>query len=253
VILEMIFLLFLVFACLVSIARANYLGNQSYEAGITILNVQSYPAVGGNWTVRFNTYGKADLAITAVNGTEFGRDLKFLEVMCGDEVLDYEWVNNSVFIEDYECGETVYEISKVLIAGKHTLEFKFGDDVEYAYNSPGTITNIGTNVAFTDNALDFGGSHTLVAGSDRMVFVFIGYENDNTIDVSGVTYGGQTCNKAHDQITGTSGYRALSEIWYCNESALSALSPGSQTVSIDATGTAGAIESNAYVMEFYLN
>ena len=34
-----------------------------------IINVQSYPTVGGNWTLRFNTTGKANLTITAVNGT----------------------------------------------------------------------------------------------------------------------------------------------------------------------------------------
>lgn len=45
-------------------------GIQSVDAdSLTIINVQSYPTVGGNWTVRFNTTGKANLAITAVNGT----------------------------------------------------------------------------------------------------------------------------------------------------------------------------------------
>ncbi|MFV9678124.1 MAG: hypothetical protein ACNYVW_10820, partial [Methanosarcinales archaeon] len=47
------------------------LSNQSFEleADITVINVQSYPAVGGNWTVRFETEGTANLTITAVNGT----------------------------------------------------------------------------------------------------------------------------------------------------------------------------------------
>ena len=61
-------------------------------------------------------------------------DLQFLEVRCGEEVLDYEWINNSVFIENYECDETGYEISKVITPGKHTLEFTFGDDTDYANN-----------------------------------------------------------------------------------------------------------------------
>ena len=39
------------------------------DSSITILNPQSYPSVGENWTVRFNTTGKANLTITAVNGT----------------------------------------------------------------------------------------------------------------------------------------------------------------------------------------
>jgi hypothetical protein len=47
------------------------LSNQSFEieADITVINVQSYPTVGGNWDVRFSTTGKANLTITAVNGT----------------------------------------------------------------------------------------------------------------------------------------------------------------------------------------
>ena len=36
---------------------------------ISIINVQSYPTVGGNWSVGFSTTGTADLTITAVNGT----------------------------------------------------------------------------------------------------------------------------------------------------------------------------------------
>ncbi len=99
---------------------------------ITILNPQSYPAINENWTVHFETIGTADLTIKAINGTEFGRDLEFLEIRCGNQTLDYSWINSSVFIPDYSCPETGYEISKVLTAGKHALKFKFGDDVEYS-------------------------------------------------------------------------------------------------------------------------
>jgi hypothetical protein len=117
------------------------LSNQSFEveADITVINVQSYPTVGGNWTVAFNTTGRANLTITAVNGTTWSNanednDLKFLELKCGDKTVDYEWVNNSVFIENYECNETGYELSKVLTAGSHHLKIQFGSDVEYAHN-----------------------------------------------------------------------------------------------------------------------
>ena len=50
-----------------------HLSNVSYEIEIdlVILNIQSYPTVGGNWTVRFNTTGMADLKITTVNGTTY--------------------------------------------------------------------------------------------------------------------------------------------------------------------------------------
>ena len=115
------------------------LSNDTYEVDITIIDVQSYPALGGNWTVRFNTTGVANLTITAVNGTKWNNtnedfDLKFLEIKSGNEILEYEWINNSVFIENYSSNETGYEISKVLTWGKHVLQFKFGNDIAFASN-----------------------------------------------------------------------------------------------------------------------
>ncbi|ODS41672.1 MAG: hypothetical protein A7315_00730 [Candidatus Altiarchaeales archaeon WOR_SM1_79] len=113
--------------------------SEIFEFGIKILNVQSYPVVGGKWTVKFETRGTADLTIKAVNGTTWSNvngnnDLKFLEIKCKDKVLDYRWVNNSVFIENYSCNGTGYETSKVLTSGKHTIEVKFGNIIKYAKN-----------------------------------------------------------------------------------------------------------------------
>jgi len=58
-------------------------------AHLTIINVQSYPTIGKNRTVMFNTRGSANLTITAVDGTKFNRDLEFLELRCGDNVLAF--------------------------------------------------------------------------------------------------------------------------------------------------------------------
>ena len=120
------------------------LSNQSFEikANITVINVQSYPTVGGNWGVEFETVGCANLTITAVDETTWSNsdedgDLLFLEIKCGDQTLDYGWINDSVFIQNYSCDESGYETSKVLTSGKHALEFRFGGDVDYAYNQAG--------------------------------------------------------------------------------------------------------------------
>ncbi len=129
------------------------------ETDITIIDVQSYPTVGGNWEVRFNTTGMADLTITVFNGTTWSNvnednDLKFLETRCGNNVLEYEWINNSVFISNYSCDETGYEISKVLTCGKHTLEFKFGNDTKYAYNEAGLCGGTPSNCSNHNNQND---------------------------------------------------------------------------------------------------
>jgi len=127
-----------------------YLSEQEFEveADITILNVQSYPIVGGNWTVRFNTTGVANLTITPIFGTSFTEvpdspltedDLEFLELRCGDILLNHQLIRNgdkvmSIFYPDYQCNETGYATSKVLTSGKHILEFRFGDQIAHAHN-----------------------------------------------------------------------------------------------------------------------
>ncbi len=138
------------------------LSNDTYEIELTILNVQSYPTLGGNWTVRFNTTGTANLTIKAVNGTTWSldgnkTDLQFLEIKCRNQTLNYTWINNSIFIPDYSCNYTSYETSKVLTTGKHTIQFTFGNITKYAYNRVDSITlNSPPNqTATNDNRPDF--------------------------------------------------------------------------------------------------
>jgi len=127
--------------------------NTGDPPAISIINVQSYPVVGGEWVVMFNTTGRANLTITAVNGTTWSNtdgdhDLKFLELKCGNKTLNYEWVNNYVFIANYSSNETGYETSKVLTSGRHTLMFRFGDNVAFA-------NNLASNYWLQTNTSDF--------------------------------------------------------------------------------------------------
>ncbi|MFV9677687.1 MAG: LamG domain-containing protein, partial [Methanosarcinales archaeon] len=64
-------------------------------------------------------------------------DLQLLELKCGNRTLEYQWRNDSVFIQNYSCNETGYETCKVLTQGKYTLEFRFDGDVEYVHNQVG--------------------------------------------------------------------------------------------------------------------
>jgi hypothetical protein len=119
--------------------QVPHLSEQTFEISIEILNIQSYPVVGGKWEVKFDTIGTADLTIKATNKTTWSNenennDLKFIELRCGNKILDYEWKDNGIFIQDYECQEISIESSKVLTSGKHTLEFCFGQECKKAYN-----------------------------------------------------------------------------------------------------------------------
>jgi hypothetical protein len=126
------------------------LSNQTYEIELDILNVKSYPLVGGNWTVEFSTIGVGDLRIVASNGTTWSAesdnesDLEFIGVKCGNVTVAYDWQDGGVEVDNYYCDEIGTETSKVLSAGPHIIQFNFGDDVDYAYNSATNITTCTT-------------------------------------------------------------------------------------------------------------
>src|SRR3990170_8084199 len=113
------------------------------EAVITIITVQSFPMVGGEWVVRFTTTGTADLTITGIDGTTFGEtepdDLKFLELNDGTQTLTPEISGNSIIYRNYSSDAEGFERSLVLTSGEHHLEFKFGNDIEVAHNLANAI------------------------------------------------------------------------------------------------------------------
>ena len=135
----------------------NVLSNFLSKPHLTIENPKSYPIVGGNWTVRFSTKGKADLIVKAINGTSFGEnfpdDLKFLELKCGNDILSPVLKDNSIIYPEFYCSKKGSFTVKVLTDGKHTLEFKFGDDVKYAFNQAGALQfNQTSSTNITGNA-----------------------------------------------------------------------------------------------------
>ncbi|MBR9675762.1 hypothetical protein GOV05_02020, partial [Candidatus Woesearchaeota archaeon] len=116
-----------------------HLSNQSYEVEINILNVQSYPMVGGEWIVAFTTGGTADLTISAVDGTTYGSslpaDLTWLSLRCGAQNINASFNGTHVFYEDWNCSDTGYHTVRVLTSGKHTQKFEFGNVTAYAFNN----------------------------------------------------------------------------------------------------------------------
>jgi len=133
-----------------------------------------------------------------------------------------------------------------LLSFETTVTLSVGYEVAYA--NPDSIAKVGTDTSGTGTSFTLSFSHTLVAGSDRMVAVSVGIENGNTVDVTSVTYGGVACTKAIEHITGIIDFRYLCEIWYILEADLP--SDGSQTVQISASGTAYELEHNGYCAEY---
>ena len=208
-------------------------GDPGYgEANITIINVQSYPTVGGNWSVYFNTTGMADLKITAVNGTVWtnhsdgGYDLKFLEIKCGQQKMNYTWVggncnqtgNCSVLITNYTCPVNGTEVSKVLTEGSHYLEFDFGGDIKHAKNYAvyqtvktvsGTETWCGSVNGYDKIVVLNGGKIQIcpyngTAGSGWVNITFTGAGNF-TVEAGGIVNGTDRGGRGGAGTTGTPG------------------------------------------------
>jgi hypothetical protein len=155
-----------------------HLSEQTYEIEITVLNVQSYPTVGGEWEVRFTTAGKANLTISAINETSYGGelpdDLIPLELRCGDSTLEYLWSgNNDVYYNDYECNETGYWTVTVLTEGMHNQMFTFGDSKAYA-NNLAKVTSGRTNLTIWDSKDEDG----LTKYSSSDIVFYANYSNE---------------------------------------------------------------------------
>jgi len=111
-----------------------HLSTQTYEVEINVLNVQSYPSIGGTWTVEFTTAGQKDLIITGEDGTKFEQDINHLSLKCGEKEVDPFYDGNSVIYPDYQCDEISYHTVEVITKGKHTQKFTFGNLYDYAHN-----------------------------------------------------------------------------------------------------------------------
>jgi len=107
---------------------------------ISIENMQSYPKVGGEWTVSFTVKGTADLTITTVEGTTWDNqidnehDLIFKYIKNSTKTFDTIWKNNSVIIKNFSSSTLIQEVSQVNTLGKHVLQFTFGSETVYAFN-----------------------------------------------------------------------------------------------------------------------
>ncbi|PJC50230.1 MAG: hypothetical protein CO032_05900, partial [Nitrosopumilales archaeon CG_4_9_14_0_2_um_filter_34_16] len=175
------------------------------EADLEIINVQSYPAVGGTWKVKFTTNGTANLTITAINGTTFGTaspdDLLFLELNNGTHKLNPTFNGNSITYYNYSSTAEGFEESEVLTPFKHHLMFQFGNKTVYANNSafvpngPKSILLFGDPIVLgvPDTQDDLAISNAVIPGWDEIA------DRQDSIFTHAHTGGG--CNSIDDSCT----------------------------------------------------
>ena len=149
-----------------------HLSNQTFDINLSVLDVQSYPVIGGNWTTRFLTLGTANLSITGYNQTTFTEmatdtletedDLKALRIECGNvtlfnsaqsifnesvhlilpdnstipyaQAINTSTVMQGIRLVNYSCAYTGYHTVQVLTPGVHNQLFTFGNVSAFANN-----------------------------------------------------------------------------------------------------------------------
>lgn len=130
--------------------------------------------MGWNWSIEFKTYGAKPtmLNITGINGTEFDKDLDFVSLRCGNnEIIPIR--NGNTYSTNWYCNDIGTFTSTPKTAGVHILEFKFGNDKAYAFNTAYHVF-YDTNATWTgtfSNTTDLGANISLIANSSGL------YEN----------------------------------------------------------------------------
>ncbi len=195
------------------------LSEQQFEivVDLTIMNVQSYPTLFGNWTVVLNTTGKSNLTISPSNDTSWTEflvdagstedDLKFLDFYCGNLSLSNQMIavtsegkyiplnsiaNDqslnviSLVIADFECDELSHLENNVVTTGSHHIEFRFGNDLEYAHNYAFLLYEDFDSYPNTSNATDWVDYSTLATVLDDS---FLTFDNSTHQMYSGDTAG----------------------------------------------------------------
>jgi len=212
------------------------LSNETYELELNILNIQSYPTVGGNWEVRFTTAGTANLTISAINETTYGNelpdDLTPLELRCGENVLNYDWQGNSVFYSDWNCdNETGYWTVKVLTPGEHTQEFNFGGLIGYAYNFASTDISFVPPTPANNSVQNTDSVYVNITSTEALSSALLNWENSS--GYTNVTMSGSGTNWYKNMVSLTDGSYSFS-VWAQNTSG-TWVETDRRFLSIDAT------------------
>jgi hypothetical protein len=188
----------------VSLSPSQFLSTaDDTTPSIRIINTQSYPKTGGEWTVQFVVKGTADLYINGVQGTTWTQsqcsacDLEFLSITNESKMFQIVWMENGLIIKNFSSSTMIQENSKVLTLGKHVLEFRFGKQIVYASNDAsdwwdgswgyrklisfnksqvsGTLVDFPVLISCVDGDLD------QKADADGHDIVFVSYQDNTTI------------------------------------------------------------------------
>ena len=104
---------------------------------VAVLNPESYPLVGGVWTVDLDVGKGGDLAVSATGGTAFGEDIEFASLHSQEDGarLTPSWDGGALRFDGVREGKWEFEV-RVLTAGPHHLRFDMAwGETAYASNT----------------------------------------------------------------------------------------------------------------------
>ena len=115
--------------------------------GVWVANPKSYPLVGGTWRVDLEISGGGDLAVEAVDGTEFGRDIEFSSLYRrdGGGGVPPEGPGHQLVFGNVGEGSWHFEVV-ALTDGPHHLRFHLGGETAYASNTA-SLANVTSSTA----------------------------------------------------------------------------------------------------------
>ncbi|UCC91296.1 MAG: hypothetical protein JSV39_03195, partial [Candidatus Aenigmatarchaeota archaeon] len=107
-------------------------GKAAKITNVLIINQHESPKQGENWTVRFLTRGEDDLEIRYLGNS--GEELDFIGLYCGDEMLNPEIRDNTLYYHSWSCEQEARIVNNVLVEGPHNLLFIFQGEETTASN-----------------------------------------------------------------------------------------------------------------------
>jgi len=159
----------------------------AHADSILVLNQQSYPEVGGLWTVQFEAWGTHDLTVSGAEGTTVGAggDVSFVGLRDGaGRYVAPAHDGGRLIFAVYEGGGTSELTVRVNTPGPHALLLAFGGDEALARNNayPRQVTEIAASVGgepFLKRLDNFGRSVAKIGDLD----------GDGTADLAVGTWG----------------------------------------------------------------
>ena len=128
-------------AAMLAVALAAALAGAAPHTGqsgqITVLNPESYPLVGGTWSVELDVDGGGTLEVSAVDGTAFGKDIEFAGMYGRDKAHlepSYTWSHDALRFDDLQEGRWTFEVN-IITDGPHHMRFELGGNAAHASNT----------------------------------------------------------------------------------------------------------------------